>query len=416
MKYLNNSLISYSEKILLFLLVTIPIQLLSGSAVINLSIVLSNFFILTILLINKQIFNNYYKIIYAFLLLSASLIINSFFSTSFDSSISRALSFLRFPLYVIAILYIFSYENYRRKIYFYWTIFFFIVFFDLIFEYYSGHNILGFRSYMPGRLVSFLNKELIIGNYYLGFSLLALSFVFNYVRQKKRLFIFFLSIVIILIGFLIGERSNFIKLFIIFFAFYIFFIEKKNIFYFLLIILTLLISLTMFIKTKSINSPIIHRWISITNQIENKENIFSFINSTQYGQHYKTAKKIFIKYPVFGSGLKTFRIESFKTEYEDLTDPMTNWRGATHPHQVHYEILSETGLIGYIIFFSFFSYFVIISINSFIRTKNIYQLSTILFVISAFIPLLPGGSFFSSYGATIFWVNFSVMIFYNRIK
>ena len=125
MKYLNNSLISYSEKILLFLLVTIPIQLLSGSAVVNLGVVLSNFFILIILLINRQLFNNYYKIIYAFLFLLASLIINSFFSTSFDLSISRALSFLRFPLYVIAILYIFSYDNYRRKIYFYWTIFFF---------------------------------------------------------------------------------------------------------------------------------------------------------------------------------------------------------------------------------------------------------------------------------------------------
>ena len=101
---------------------------------------------------------------------------------------------------------------------------------------------------MPGRLASFLNTELKIGNYYTGFSLLALSFVFNYFRQKKKLFVFFLSILIILIGFLIGERSNFIKLFIILFAFYIFFIEKKYTFYFLLIILTLLISLTTFIS------------------------------------------------------------------------------------------------------------------------------------------------------------------------
>ena len=91
--------------------------------------------------------------------------------------------------------------------------FFFIVFFDLIFEYYFGHNILGFQSSMPGRLASFLNTELKIGNYYTGFSLLALSFIFNYFRQKKKLFVFFLSILIILIGFLIGERSNFIKLF-----------------------------------------------------------------------------------------------------------------------------------------------------------------------------------------------------------
>ena len=192
MKYLNNSLISYSEKILLFLLVTIPIQLLSGSAVVNLGVVLSNFFILTILLINRQLFNNYYKIIYAFLFLSASLIINSFFSTSFESSISRAISFLRFPLYVIAILYIFSHDNYRRRIYFYWTIFFFIVFFDLIFEYYFGHNILGFQSYIPGRLASFLNTYLKIGNYFFGFSLLSLIFVFIYLKKKKRLFIFYL--------------------------------------------------------------------------------------------------------------------------------------------------------------------------------------------------------------------------------
>ncbi len=411
----SNLLITYSEKILFFLLLTIPIQLLSGSAIINGGLILSNIFILIIFLINKKLYSNYSSIIYAFLFLWISLVINSFFSTSFESSIYRALSFVRFPFYVIAILHVLSYENYRKKIYFYWTIFFFIVFFDLIFEYCFGHNIFGFKSYMPGRLASFLNTELKIGNYYWGFSLLALSFVFNYFKKKKLAF-FFLSIFIITISFLIGERSNFIKLFIIFFAFYIFFIEKKYTFYLILTIFTLLISLIVFTKAKPGNSQILNRWTSITHTLDKSENIFSYINSTQYGQHYKTAKKIFLKYRVFGSGLKTFRIESFKTEYADLTDPMTNWRGATHPHQVHYEILSETGLFGYLVFFSFFSYFVMISINSFMRSKNIYQLSSILFVISTFIPLLPGGSFFSSYGAAIFWTNFSIMIFYNRKK
>ena len=38
--------------------------------------------------------------------------------------------------------------------------------------------------------------------------------------------------------------------------------------------------------------------------------------------------------------------------------PLTSQRCSTHPHQIHFELLSEQGLIGYLIFFFFiFSYF-----------------------------------------------------------
>ena len=127
MTHLNNSLITYFERTIFFLLLTLPIQLVSTSLILNTGIIISGVCILIILLANKKLFNTYSKIIYAFLILWMSLIINSFFSTNFVSSIDRAISFLRFPFFVIAILYIFSFENYRKNIYFYWTIFFFIV-------------------------------------------------------------------------------------------------------------------------------------------------------------------------------------------------------------------------------------------------------------------------------------------------
>ena len=41
------------------------------------------------------------------------------------------------------------------------------------------------------------------------------------------------------------------------------------------------------------------------------------------------------------------------------------------------------------------------------KTGDITHLSSILFVVTFFIPLLPSGSLFSTFNASIFWINFS---------
>ena len=45
--------------------------------------------------------------------------------------------------------------------------------------------------------------------------------------------------------------------------------------------------------------------------------------------------------------------------------------------------------------------------------KNLYQLSGILVVLITFLPLIPSGSFFTTYGASIFWLNFAVVEAFN---
>ena len=91
--------------------------------------------------------------------------------------------------------------------------------FDLIFEYILGYNILGFSSYMPGRLSSFLNQELKIGHFYSAFILIFLCNLHNYFYSKKVTYfnhnIFWLCVILsISISIMIGERSNFFKVFI----------------------------------------------------------------------------------------------------------------------------------------------------------------------------------------------------------
>ena len=146
-------------------------------------------------------------------------------------------------------------------------------------------------------------------------------------------------------------------------------------------------------------------------------NIFSspidYLRYTTYGAHYDAAIKIFKNYPFFGVGLKNYRTESGKDHYKNPKFIFTDQRKTTHPHQIHFEILSETGLIGYLSFIICFFIFLKNSIKNLIDKKNIYQLSGILFIICSFLPFVPSGSFFTTFGATIFWINFALIETFN---
>ena len=81
----------------------------------------------------------------------------------------------------------------------------------------------------------------------------------------------------------------------------------------------------------------------------------------------------------------------------------------THPHQYHLEILATLGLPGYIFIFSTLLYFFYKSFRFYLKNKNTTNLSSFLMVFVFCLPLLPTGSFFTTFGAAIFWLNFSLM-------
>ena len=63
---------------------------------------------------------------------------------------------------------------------------------------------------------------------------------------------------------------------------------------------------------------------------------------------------------------------------------------------MHFEILSELGLIGYILFISVFFFILFQSTKLYLKKKDSLMLCGILFIISSLIPLLPSGSFFTT--------------------
>jgi len=395
----------------IFLISILPLSLVSRSLVINiLTILIAIIFLITILK-EKNYFFLYDKIFYSLCLFWLSLIINLFFTTDLNTSMPRALGFGKFIILVFAIKYYCLLHNskYKNFIFTIWFFTFLIISFDLLFEFIFGFNTLGYVSTFPGRLSGFLNDELKIGHYYSAFILFSLTYI--YYNHKNYLLTFLCAFIFIFIAFIIGERANFLKALLIFIIFYFIFDKKfliRKIFFFLFFC-----TIIIFVGLKN-QSMKIRFWDQFLKPVINTLSVQEYINTTQYGAHYDTAIKIFYNYPLFGSGIKTFRNESSKDTYKSYNSLIDQKRWATHPHQIHLEFLSETGVFGYITFLLFFLYTTGRSIKCCIVSKNLYQLSAILFIIITLLPILPSGSFFTTYGATIFWINFSIMIAHNN--
>lgn len=403
----NNSL---NFNILSFFIFLLPASILSGSFILNSNILaICLFFLFEIFKekIFKKTFFNFYA--YCLIFIFIYLIINLLFSSNFNNSLDRTLGFLRFIFLVFALKYFFEKENIlklKKIILFFWTFIFILVTIDANFEYLFGFNIVGNKSYMPGRISSFLGDELKIGAYYFGFMLLTLSTIKIYYKKQFNV----LSIIILIFlftSFIIGERSNFIKVFLSCFVFSFFLFNKKNFLLFLKILFFLIILFSIII---SYNKSYYDRFVLPIKTFSKEAGLKEFIKQSTYGAHYSTAIKIYLNYPFFGVGLKNFRTESGKEKYNDESLTFNKYRQTTHPHQLHLEILSELGVIGYLIFFITFLIIFIKSYKNFKNTRNLINIAGLITTFSSLLPILPSGSFFTSYTATIFWTSFALMI------
>ena len=398
---------------LVALFTVFPIAILLGNLSINLSIILISLIFLVSLVAKKIIFKNQNK---TFLLLAfffISLVINLLFSNNFGLSAPRVIKFLFIIFFITSFkfLIINLRENQINKIYKIWLIIFTIIVIDLIIEFFKGTNIIGLSSVMPGwRLASFTGMESVIGNYFFGFVLIALAYFYQNITNGKKLNLF-LAIFFIIISFIIGERANFIKTFLIItcFIFLVYdFSLRSKIFSFLTLISIILIFLNF-------NSSYKSRYFSPHLQtLLEKDGLSKYLQTSQYGAQYNVAIEIFKDNPVFGVGIKNYRIANLDSKYNNLKHKENRLRWGTHPHQFYLEILSETGLFGFICFFIFMALSIFFSIKSYLTNKNFYQLSGILFILASMLPLLPSGSFLSTYTSSIFWLNYALMIGYIK--
>ena len=247
------------EKKNLYFIIFLPISLLIGSMVANVNVLVIIFIFFLDCHKDKNFFFLKEKNFYLLLAFNVYLIFNSLITGINADSLIRAFGFLRYIILAYAIYYYLNLNNkkYENIIFKLWTFIFIVVTFDCIFEYIFGYNTLKFESDYMGRLASFTGDELKIGAYYFAFVLISSIFLKNYNNK-----IFFISLIIfVFVSILIGERSNFIKVFFISLIFLLFIknisIKKKFIYIFVVILgSSLFILNNETLKTRFFNSVV----------------------------------------------------------------------------------------------------------------------------------------------------------------
>ena len=238
------------DTLLLILFSIYPIAILVGNFSINSFIFITGALFIFKSIVDKNNFEIDKKIFFLLIFFFISLCINLIFTNNIYLSYQRVLKFFFVIFFILSFNFVIKYYRQKLKnIFSIWNIIFVLVIFDLCIEFIFGKNLLGQSSMLSGRLGSFTGEESIIGGYFLGFSLIFLSYIYE--KKNNIVLNLLIAISLIIICFFIGERANFIKTFLAI-TLYIFLVYKINLkFKFLLFSLVLFFSYLLFLFISS---------------------------------------------------------------------------------------------------------------------------------------------------------------------
>ena len=395
-----NKLEKINNVYFLILFSILPISIIVGPAVslTNISLISLSFIIFYLYKNSLNILKS--KVIIFLLAIYIYLILNNFISIDTDIGATRNFGFIRYIFLFLAINLIFSKLDNFENIFKLWFLIISIVIFDVFYEFFIGSNLLGFESPNKKRIVSFFKDEAVVGAFLNGFIFIILGFLFSNYEKKNLIYkIFVFSFLVLIISCLIftGERSNTLKLFFGLTIFF-YFNDKIKLSYKVSFLFSVIF---VFFLTILNSTEIKHRYSNdLIQKLKNKESRERYI----YFKLYNSGYEVFKKYPILGVGNKNYRIEACR----NIENKNKNYVCNTHPHQIYFEFLSEHGLLGTLIILTIIFYLIFKNFKVMMRRKNLIQIGCFSYLMTVFIPFLPGGSFFADFNSNFFWLNFSL--------
>jgi len=392
-----------------------PLLIILGSALLNFSLFLVSFIYIFLSFKNKHWTWTKGKEFKVFSLIYFYLIFNSLISQEILISLIRTVPYFKIFLFVLIYKELIEKNVINlKKLSFFWSIILLCLCFDIFFQSFFGYDIFGHDTGNPIRNSGFFFDELVAGSFLLCFSFICVFII----KNNKNNIISLLILIIFLLGVLLsGERSNFIKFLMIFLISTYFFkdLGLKNLSK-IFVVFVILASTVFLFQGEKIKNRYFH---TVSFSDENLNLIDTYFTS-QYGAHTLSAFFIFNDNFYLGVGNKNFRYECTKYdnrvfEYQrKITStnksPFTGC--STHPHQIYNELLSEHGIIGTLFLMSSF----IILIISRLKKGGLSNVNLVafLYILIFFLPILPSGSFFTTYTTTLFWIN--IIFFLTKAK
>jgi O-antigen ligase len=428
----------------LFIFILVPVLLITGPALPDISITFCSLFFLFNFIILKK---DYAFLQDSFFLISIafwfSIILISFFAFDKFRSFQDSIIFIRLLLIpTIGYFLFFNNENRVKKtisVIFVCVVF---VIIDTLFQFFNysseigfQNDILGFSSDWYGRLTGPFGNELVPGAYVSKFGLLGYLF-FYFIKKKKYLNFFEISYLSIigLVCFASGERMALATYFLALFFLLCFLKNKRFVFFSSISVSILLISITIFFHPfyndyKVISSTHLHQGLTIEKYFNCSEDTLikcskiinlqpSFIKilknfgSSAYGEIYTVGLNMFLDNPITGVGISNYQTYCIKiSKYKNM---MVNYDCASHPHNLYIQWLSEGGIITFISFLILLFgilYFLFYGCN-----KRIFTYVSIACILILFWPIMSTGSLIKNWNGILTFYIIALCISLNRIK
>ena len=413
MMIVENKVIS---NLLSILFILIPFSLILGPFFPDLFLVIIIISFFTFAVIKKDYslfknsFLNYFLVICLYFCLVSFLTFNLL-------SIKSSFFYFRFGVFAFLASYLIYFNNniFRNLFYLFLAIYTFL-FIDTLYQYFFSKNIFGY-VHLYGenfRITSIFKDDEVLGSYTARFFPLLMFLlswnIKNKTSKKFSLLLMFLTIISFSIILLSGERTS-IGLFILSSSFI--FISSKNfrknvLVPFFVILIGFLVIVTISEKVKK---RIITQTMSQMGLNSKSDRIILF--SKIYEGHYKISYNMFKEKPIFGHGVKMFRVYCQKEENFVSQDACS-----THPHNFYAQMLAENGIIGLIILLSIFIYICYLFLRNlyflFFKRKQLLTdeaICLLSFYFMTLFPILPSGNFFNNWMSIIIYYPLGFLIY-----
>ena len=439
---MNSNLKINSKNLFIILMIFFPISFVVGNLAINLItslIIFLGLYVFDYKKINKLI--NYNSLFFLPLIFFLYVIINSIFINHVGQIlIIKSILNLKFLLLISLTVYILSHFKISYSIFKnYFLAITLILSLSVIFQYLLFQNGIIIEYLKPGmcimknstilrceRFSGLFGSEYLAGGFLSMFGVFSIYLFYKFSSYNKlNIFVISVSLILTFIAIILSGGRNGVLIFFLILSFSIILSKELRNKIILFTIISILI--TSFLISTSDNVK--HRLIDWPSTIlfKNNSNLTKGILNSPWGAHYVTAYDIYKENKFFGSGYRTFR-EVCSPRNEEYLNQKYNLNisidsgCSTHPHNIYFEVISELGLFG-IILFTLMLYVVLMRpLLKFKKSKKVknWEVSVFSFILiaSIFFPFKPTGSIYTTWYATFlcFFVIFHLHNITNLIE